>query len=130
MDAFIPQGDGLFAAVIDAKIGGVYLQTGYFSRGCVSELSGPQMHPINRAAEILKNVPILVTPNAIQLRPKLEREVVAPQWKWQESYPSPMDMAWRAKQKIERQEFSLDGHLDLLYLRKTQAEIEKEKMRS
>lgn len=130
LDAFVPQIEGVFAAVIDAKIGGVYLQTGYFSRGCVSELSGPQMHSVNRAVEILQNVPTLVTPNATQLRPKIERETAAVQWQWQESYPSPMDMAWRSKQKFERREFSLDGHLELLYLRKTQAEIEKEKMRS
>jgi tRNA threonylcarbamoyl adenosine modification protein YeaZ len=126
LDGFVPHDDGAFAAVIDAKIGGVYLQTGFFTKDLVTELSGPQIHPINSAVRILGNIPVLVTPNAAQLRPKLEKEIGVSQWLWQESYPSPLNMAIRAKQKIDRQEFSLDGHLDLLYLRKTQAEIDKE----
>ncbi|MBA3816325.1 MAG: tRNA (adenosine(37)-N6)-threonylcarbamoyltransferase complex dimerization subunit type 1 TsaB [Parachlamydiaceae bacterium] len=130
LDAFVPLQAGAYAAIIDAKVGGVYLQTGYFGQGVVTELSGPQIYSINEAAEMLLNVPVLVTPNATQLRPKLEKELASSQWRWEESFPSPMDMARRARQKIERQEFSLNGHLDLLYLRKTQAEIEKEKMRS
>lgn len=130
LDAFVPSRDGAFAAVIDAKVGGVYLQMGCRQRGIVSEVSEPQIYPINKAAEMLCHVPTLVTPNAAQLRPKLEKEAVLLnlKWQWQERYPSPVDMARKAKQKIDNQEFSLEGRLDLLYLRKTQAEIEKEKM--
>lgn len=130
LDAFIPPREGNFAAVIDAKVGGVYLQTGYFINGVSSELSGPQVQPVNVAVEMLRDVPILVTPNAAQLRPKFEKEAGSAPWLWHENYPSPLGLAIKVQQKIEQQEFSSDGHLELLYLRKTQAEIEKEKKRS
>jgi tRNA threonylcarbamoyladenosine biosynthesis protein TsaB len=130
LDAFVPQNDGEFAAVIDAKVGGIYVQTGKFFQGSLHNLSGPQVLPLNRAAEILCNVPVLVTPNASLLRFKLEKEATPGQWQWQESYPSPITMIKSAEQKKEKKEFSLDGRLDLLYLRKTQAEIEKEQMHS
>ncbi len=116
--------------MIDAKVGGVYLQTGCYVNSIACELSGPYVHPLNVAVEMLRDVPTLVTPNAAQLRPKFEKEAASAPWYWHESYPSPLDFARKAQQKIKQQEFSLDGHLDLLYLRKTQAEIEKEKKRA
>lgn len=130
LDGFIPQEEGPFAAVIDAKVGGVYLQTGLFLNGIPTQLSGPQLHPLDQSVEILKTIPCLVTPNANQLRPKLENQAGNNQWLWEEKYPSPLIMGLITEEKFDRQEFSLDGDLELLYLRKTQAEIEKEKMRS
>lgn len=144
LDGFIPDKPSSFAAVIDAKIGGVYLQIGEMMDGQVHYVTGPEVHRLQRAVELLcdADVQVLVTPNASQLRSKLVREGKGTgtgmgtgkgigtgkggEWEWQESYPSPQQMAKIANEKFAKQEFSLDGHLNLLYMRKTQAEIEKE----
>lgn len=126
LDAFIPAKDAMFASVIDAKIGGLYLQKGQRHKEKLLYLSEPQVYSLTQAVEILRKIEVIVTPNATQLRPKLEILCKEAQWEWQESYPSPRQMGKVAIDKFARSEFSLNGHIDLMYLRKTQAEMEKE----
>lgn len=126
LDAFIPSKPASFAAVIDAKIGGVYLRIGRSNGDEVKFTTKPEVHSIPSAMALLNEVDVLVTPNAAQLRPKFESESHSGKWEWLERYPSPSQMARVANTMVANKEYSLDGHLDLLYLRKTQAEIEKE----
>lgn len=125
LDLFIPDQPVRFASIIDAKIGGVYLQVGTSHYGEIKFLSGPQVLSLPLAIEQLQYVDVLITPNASQLRQKLEASSNEKRWDWVECYPSPHQMAKIVQEKMDRSEYSLDGHLDLLYLRKTQAEIEK-----
>jgi len=126
LDTFIPEQSGPFASVIDAKIGGIYWQAGIKENGKVVFEGGPQITPLSTASEMLAKYPVLVTPNAIQLRSKLN----AAEWTWVESYPSVLQLAARAEEKFLRGEVSVDGELELLYMRKTQAEIEREQRKS
>lgn len=121
---FVPCFDGSFASVIDAKIGGVYLQQGIVKQGIVSWISEPALCSLENAVEILKDVKTLVSPNYSLLKVKFENLTKNSNWTWIESDPSPREMAIIAKNKYEKGEFSSEQQLDLLYLRKTQAEIE------
>ncbi len=112
LDGFIPEMECKFAAVIDAKIGGVYVQLDH---------SIPAVHPLEQAVDLLKNVDVLVTPYAQHLKQKMSGP-----WRWIERYPDPLHLIRLAYSKYHTGDYSNEGHLDLLYLRKTQAEIEKD----
>lgn len=122
LDGFIPSQDGDFAAVIDAKIGGLYLQTGRYEQGKVISKLSPRVCTLAEAAELLKEIKTIVTPNAEKIRPKLEA-VAGRRWKWEETYPSYEQLALVASEKLKQ---GPGQRLELMYLRKTQAEIEKE----
>lgn len=124
LDAFVPDHNCSFAALIDAKIGGVYLQKGTLHQGKV-ESTPPMIVTLEQAAQILQDCTVLVTPQIEPLRTKLS-EFLLPGHEWQERPPSATRMASVAMEKYMKGDYTLDGHLDLLYMRKTQAEIEKE----
>lgn len=113
LEGFIPQKESSYAAIIDAKIGGVYVQTGK---------SGPALYQIEEAIALLKDAKVLVTPCAQHLQSKMPGP-----WQWIERYPDPHQLMKIAHAKYKAGDFSRDYALDLLYLRKTQAEIEKQK---
>lgn len=118
LEAFEPETDGKFAVILDAKIGGVYLQIGEKSNGNVHFVTPPKIVPLEEAMVELKDVPLLVCPNPDNLKLKLKGE-----WKWVELPPSPKQMAKLAQKQLGKPQ----QPLELLYLRKTQAEIEQEK---
>ncbi len=95
---------GPFAAILDAKISGVYLML---------EGGEPQVLPLDEALEKLKQVSTLVTSDENSLRKKLPDD----QWDWVEQAPEPLALLEAIKEP------SSPDSLELLYLRKTQAEL-------
>lgn len=130
LDGFVPEKNGKFAVVIDAKIGGVYVKRGNYLKGHITEESPPEVRPLEQAAEMLSEYPLLITPQAHILRPKMEAFQPSSPWQWQECYPSPLRLADIAKEKLLKGDYDREGNLELLYMRKTQAEIEREKLQS
>jgi tRNA threonylcarbamoyladenosine biosynthesis protein TsaB len=126
LDGFVPDEDGDFAALIDAKIGGVYLQCGT-KKGSQLISQPPEVCELEKAGMVLDGVQIALTPNAKILKPKLDALYPNLGMQWQEMSPNPSRMTKLALEKYEKGEFSTDSRLELLYLRKTQAEIEKER---
>lgn len=126
LDAFIPDQEGSFAAVVDAKMGGVFLQTGHLANGVVTYFLKPQAYSLPEAAEIMQGIPTIVTPNAEKIRPKLEGLKPDNQWLWSEQYPKAEQLVAVAQKKMREEDFLKTDRLELLYMRKTQAEIEKE----
>jgi len=124
LETFLPPSDGVFATVIDARIGGVYLQINKLESGKVLTLQPRVVCSLAEAALLLQECPLLVTPNTQSLRPKLEAVASDAHWQWEERYPSAQHMAALGVKKLKEQE-GIDSHLDLLYMRKTQAELEK-----
>ena len=130
LDLFIPEEDGVFAAIIDAKIGGAYLQIGCKADGQIIWAQGPMVCLLPQAIELLRKVPVLVTPNAAQLQAKLRALCPDVSWQWVERYPCPLRLASVVGERFVRGEWDKEGQLELLYMRKTQAEIEMaEKLR-
>jgi len=126
LEAYIPEECGKFAAIIDAKIGGAYYSLGELASDGVRWHGEPAVAELTALRDILGQVDLLVTPSAYPLRDKLE-SVSVKKWTWQETDPNPISMTQSALVKFDRGEFTTDGQLRLLYLRKTQAEIERDK---
>lgn len=122
---FLPIEEGIFAAVIDARIGGAYVLIGQHTGQHTEYLSKPSLVPIQEVGEALKATPKLVSPCPARLRKRLQDAYPHMTWQWEESGPSPTQMAILVQRYYERGQYSLDGQLELLYLRKTQAEIER-----
>jgi tRNA threonylcarbamoyladenosine biosynthesis protein TsaB len=127
LDAFVPDREGKYAALIDARIGGVYLQTGMKEKEEISCLKGPWACSLEHAVKELRDISVLVTPAAGQLCRKFAALVPDNSWNWLELPPSPAAMYVKALEKFRSGEFSCEGKLELLYMRKTQAEMEKDR---
>ena len=127
LDGFLPDCDGEFATVIDAKIGGVYLQKGCLKEGIIYPLIERCILPLQEATDLLKDTTLIVTPNATSLVTKFAAQLPQGNWIWQECYPNPLQLATIGMEKYRQGEYTTSGHLDLLYMRKTQAEIEMDK---
>lgn len=123
LQTLIPAQEGSFTVLLDARIGGAYAIQGSMSRSCATYQSEPQLIPIDRLENLLQNNDTIITTHALELKHKL-----APRWPnlhWVETGPDPKQMHSVAFKKFLQQDYSVDGRLELLYLRKTQAEIER-----
>lgn len=116
-----------FAVAIDAKIAGIYVQLGETTGQTTTFSSPPQVLPLEEAVEYLKSTQTIVSPNVKPLQEKLIKHAQGHEWSWQELPPSPQQMAKAAQEKIHRGQATTKGDLELLYMRKTQAEIEADK---
>lgn len=131
LDGFLPTIDGNFAAIIDAKIGGVYMQLGTLKGGerlilTNSSLTKPNVYSIEDAAKLLNGVKVVVTPNADKIKPRLLGTAhghLLGAIQWEEAYPSCKELLRLGRAKIRE---GKDLKLEPLYLRKTQAEIERD----
>lgn len=127
LQAFVPAHyEGPFTAIFDAKVGGAYLLRGemvgqeaiYVHQPEVCELGFLKDHP--------QMTPYLVTPYASSLQKKLQKIDLQLDVEWEEVAPSPLHLI-KLYDKIKIEE---DKPLNLMYLRKTEAEREKERRES
>ena len=119
LEGLIPEDDGPFAAAIDAKIGGVYLMLGE-KKGDTISTEEPFLCPKDEVEAALSSITTIVTPNQKPLLPKIANKTFI------ERAPDPMEMARIGMRKIAEGLANRNGELDILYLRKTQAEIERQ----
>jgi tRNA threonylcarbamoyl adenosine modification protein YeaZ len=103
---------GKYLVAIDAKIGGVYLL----------ENDTPSLVSVEEFMKKLAETPVVVTPAWEPLAKRLSGNNTP---KVFETGPSAHKFLLKAKEKFDNKEYSLDGSLQLLYLRRTQAELEK-----
>ncbi|MCE5319122.1 MAG: tRNA (adenosine(37)-N6)-threonylcarbamoyltransferase complex dimerization subunit type 1 TsaB [Parachlamydia sp.] len=113
LHTFIPAQEAAYASIIDAKMGGAYLAI---------QGNHPEILPLDQLGGRLGDELLLVTPSAAQLQPKLARLYPDRAWVWEETAPNPLRMAALARHKFARGEYTLDGHIELSYMGKTQAE--------
>lgn len=130
LQAFIPsvleEGEN-FAAIIDAKISGVYFLKGTIINGQILYQLGPQVCALNHLREELGETERLIAPYINPLSIKIANFYPEVKWNWEEKNPSAQQIALVVEDKYIRGEYSSDGRLELLYLRKTEAELEKER---
>lgn len=113
-----PQQEGPFVAVLDAKMGGIYILAGTKHNGQVTYHSEPSVGQVEQFRDLLLNANMIVTPHTKSLLPKLTTAFPNATWSWLESHLSPERMAELARAKYSQGELSNDGSLELLYLRK------------
>lgn len=124
LECFAPVTDGPFTVLIDARIGGVYSITGVKEKGLITHTIKPQVIPTQLLKDYLDDTYLIVTPQAKILKPKLTD--LCPNAIWEEVAPNLLQMAFVAERNRKEGKIAVDEALDLMYLRKTGAELEKE----
>jgi tRNA threonylcarbamoyladenosine biosynthesis protein TsaB len=124
LKGFVPDASfsGTFVAAIDARIGGVYAVTGLVKNGMISFNTADALVSADDFLKMAKSVSCVVTPQKAALVkrfPELEHVII-------ERSPSLEELGSLAYEAFCKGHFACDGRLPLAYLRKTQAEIEKE----
>jgi tRNA threonylcarbamoyl adenosine modification protein YeaZ len=117
LKTFIPDKDGPFVAMIDAKVSGAYLITASFEKGSITWIGEPRVLPLNELGPILKDFCHIVTPYSEKLQAKLEDLYPNISLTFEETAPDPEVMAQQVQKGVEEGLFSTDGSLQLLYLR-------------
>jgi tRNA threonylcarbamoyl adenosine modification protein YeaZ len=123
--AFVPEkGEiGTFVAAIDARIGGIYALKGIVEDGCVRFLEKEALLSLEDFKKFIEGVDFLITPDSEVLQKRLsELSVHVVQ-----RTPSLKQFGALAHAEFMAGRVVLDGNLPLLYLRKTQAEIERQR---
>ncbi len=115
-----------YAAILDARIGGVYLQKGRIEKGVIDK-GDPQIVSLEDAGRVLEETTHLVTPYAKSLEVKLKQVHPHNQWIWEETPPIAQLLLKSVEQHyIQGDIINPPDHLKLLYLRQTEAERDKE----
>lgn len=124
LEGFIPSVPSVhYAAVLDARIGGIYFQTGWREQEETLHKSHPQVLPLEEIGKQLEKATHLVTPVAKLLQSKLKQHYPERQWIWEERAPSVQALLQSVEQHFTQgQRVMPPHHLDLLYLRQTEAE--------
>jgi tRNA threonylcarbamoyladenosine biosynthesis protein TsaB len=129
LQGFIPHIDGVFVSLIDARIGGYYIQKGINIEGKIHYTSAPSLETGEQIESQLNDAAFVITPN-LSVQSKITERYPDLPCQWIESSPNPQHLSEIAKELYNGNEYSLNGQLEILYLRKTQAEIEKETKKS
>ncbi|MDR3624243.1 MAG: tRNA (adenosine(37)-N6)-threonylcarbamoyltransferase complex dimerization subunit type 1 TsaB [Chlamydiales bacterium] len=116
LEALIPKEDGMFASLIDARMGGAYIAIGKKTGGEVEISTSAKVLPLVDAISLLQEVEHIVTPCIEPIKSKLEA-IGLNSSLWSELGPDILQMLRLAKVQFEKKCFSLDGSLDLLYLK-------------
>lgn len=122
LKGFVPDSSqtGSFIAAIDAKIGGIYCLLGAMEDGVVSFHGQEELCALDLFEQRLKSVKYLVTPDIRPLSARF-KEIPA---QVLERGPALDILGKCADEEFCKGRGVLDGGLHLLYLRKTQAELE------
>lgn len=119
LEGLIPEKEGTFASVLDARSGGVYLYQGMKSQGDVLRVGNPRRMAIPEAVELLGPIPVIVTARAERLRERLEEYPPNHRWEFVECYPEADYLARRSWELFEAGQFSMDGQVEIHYLRES-----------
>jgi len=119
LSSFVPEelpAEERFLTIVDAKIGGVYVQLGRYLGEGKYHFEEPLVMPIKEIVSFGVNV--LVTPNKKRLESLFKEDPLLSDVKWLEVSPDPLVFLQEA---LERPK----SPFELLYMRKTQAELER-----
>jgi len=114
---FIPDHEGTFASIIDAKMAGCFLLKGESKDGKVTYTSKPEIWQIEHVGEQLEGIEMLVTPHGAAFQEKLQSQYPDANWQWQETGPDPLHIAERANERFQGGHYSTDGTVEILYMR-------------
>lgn len=118
---FSPAREGEFAVVLDAKISGFYVLFGEKIGASVEYKAKPMIASLDELEQKMKPGMEVITPD-LSIQKKLEKLTVFPEIFLNERSPDPFFMIKRGDAEFKLGNFSKDSELELLYLRKTQAE--------
>lgn len=118
---FIPPQEGSFITLIDAKMGGVYSIYGTYAKKSLQFESEPQVLSLVECQNLLtKDFDYILSPHSKHIQTKLNTNS-----QWIDIAPCSLQMARFGSDKIAKVNVEREMK-PLIYLRKTQAEIERE----
>lgn len=97
-----------YAAVIDAKIGGMYV---------LKPGGSPQIVTLEQAHSLLSDVQMIVTPKTLPLKNRLDALYPHNSWHWEENAPNAEKLGQLSWAKFQANEIITNHELELLYLR-------------
>lgn len=125
---FIPQKEGPFIVMLDAKIGGVYCLKGVKGGHTIEYTATPVLCPWEELAEYCQDETwSIVSANLKHLREKVNGRIGHNHLEWEEACPNFAHVINLVQQDTDYK-IPENARLDLLYLRETQAEIEKKRL--
>ena len=127
LHAFTPSSEGEFAVFLDAGISGVYAIRGTRSGNTIAYSQGPEVLEMGHLLPILDTVDTIVCPAPHRIQTRIDAAYPQFRPKWEIAAPDPLQIYRQALSEFEKRNYSLNGEVDILYLRKTQAEMEREK---
>lgn len=126
LNGFVPHSDSLsFAAVIDARIGGVYIRKGVKNTKGIQFITPPEVCSLEQLAVAVGQTSLFVTPNSSSLRGKID-PILKQSITWEERYPCVWAFVQSMEEALNQGQSVTAGNLELMYLRKTEAERQKE----
>lgn len=125
LEGFIPEEDGQFAVVVDAKIAGAFVRIGEKKGENVSWIGEVEAIPLTEFPDRLGKIKTFVTPSQGGIQSRLGEKKNL--WKWEEKGPDPDQVARVVGAEWGAGRYSTEGKVEILYLRKTEAEINLEK---
>lgn len=125
-EGFVPAAKGSYAVVFDAKVSGFYVQRGYFDGKASNALSEPEIVSAGEFPTYIRDSQIIVSPHVAQVQQKIAQTDF---WQWEETSPSGQTIAETVFDRYQKGEFCKEAQLKLLYLRKTQCEIERDQIK-
>lgn len=118
--------EGPFAAVVDARIGGVYLLKGMKEGERLIYNDQPTVCALEEIGSQLESIPHLVTPSARSLKLRFAEHYPQLTWTWEERAFSAQALFKQVDVSYKKGALVLPpAHLELLYLRETEAQREK-----
>jgi tRNA threonylcarbamoyladenosine biosynthesis protein TsaB len=123
--------DGPFAAVIDARIGGVYLLRGVKEGERLIYDGEPKACSLEDVGEMLKGISYIVTPSARSLKLRFAEHYPQLTWTWEERAFSASALFKQVDVDYEKGALIIPPErLEILYLRETEAQREKKRKNS
>lgn len=117
LQGFLPNCDGPFAAIIDAKMTGAYIMRGEKVNGRIEYFTSHEVCPLPLFKDKLENSPLLVGPSLEPLRKKIGSLFPENTWRWLETAPDPIHLVDQATIPFKRKDYTTDGSLNLLYMK-------------
>lgn len=127
LEGFVPPENGSFAVLMDARLSGVYLLKGSRQGERIEYFCSPHLCSWKDLPAQLKDVSYLISPYSARLQVELQKLCPdSTRWQWCELAPCVQRLNQQGQKLFANQKFSITGDIDLIYLRKTQAELERE----
>jgi tRNA threonylcarbamoyladenosine biosynthesis protein TsaB len=117
LESLIPNRDCTFCSILDAKLSGFYVLKGKRFLNKLAFQGSPEICSSTTLKQFLEGVDLLVTPVISTLNTKIEKLYMGNKLMWYETAPDPLAMAQSAKVKLKQGQYSLDGSLDIIYLK-------------
>ncbi|MEM1283669.1 MAG: tRNA (adenosine(37)-N6)-threonylcarbamoyltransferase complex dimerization subunit type 1 TsaB [Chlamydiota bacterium] len=125
LDGYTPNQDGDFISIIDAKISGGYYRVGKKTEEKIEWKTEPAVCELEKLPALQK-IHHLVTPNKQLLEKKLAKIYPETVFVWEEIPPGVNQFIRIANEKFQAGKVESSTEFELMYLRKTQAEIERD----